>query len=159
VRVLFVCAGNICRSPTAEALLRVLARDLAPELELEVDSAGIHGLHVGEAPDARSQAVARSHGVDMSRQRARQLVAADFDHFDWILVMDRSNHKAALAIAPPQHRRRVRLFMEFAPKQSHREIPDPYYGELADFERVFDLAEQAARGLLRELNASLLRLT
>ncbi|HTT05880.1 MAG TPA: low molecular weight protein-tyrosine-phosphatase [Steroidobacteraceae bacterium] len=151
VRVLFVCAGNICRSPTAEAVLRALASQLAPQLRLEIDSAGTHGLHAGDAPDARAQAVARAHGVDMSRLRARQLTVGDFGHFDWILVMDRQNHAAALSLAPPQHRRRLRLFMEFAPHLRHREIPDPYYGVQADFELVFTLAEQAARGLLREL--------
>ena len=151
VRVLFVCAGNICRSPTAEAGLRALAAQLAPQLRLEIDSAGTHGLHAGDAPDPRAQSVARARGVDMSRLRARQLVSEDFEHFDWILVMDRQNHAAALSLAPPQHRRRLRLFMEFAPHLRQREIPDPYYGEQADFERVFALAEQAARGLLREL--------
>jgi protein-tyrosine phosphatase len=151
VRVLFVCAGNICRSPTAEAVLRALARELAPELRLEIDSAGTHGLHSGDAPDPRAQAVARARGVDMSQLRARRLVVEDFEHFDWILVMDRHNHAAAAAMAPLQYRRRLRLFMEFAPHVRHREIPDPYYGERADFELVFALAEQAARGLLREL--------
>lgn len=151
VRVLFVCAGNICRSPTAEAVLRALAPQLAPELRLQIDSAGTHGLHAGDAPDARAQAVARARGVDMSRLRARRLVAEDFENFDWILVMDRQNLAAALAMAPARHRGRLRLFMEFAPHLPQREIPDPYYGEQADFERVFALAEQAARGLLREL--------
>jgi protein-tyrosine phosphatase len=87
----------------------------------------------------------------MSQLRARCLVVEDFEHFDWILVMDRQNHAAALAMAPAQHHRRLRLFMEFAPDLRHHEIPDPYYGEQADFELVFTLAEQAARGLLREL--------
>ena len=151
VRVLFVCAGNICRSPTAEAVFRALAGELAPALSVEIDSAGTHGLHAGEAPDPRAQAVARARGVDMSQLRARRLVVEDFEHFDWILLMDRQNHAAALAMAPPQHRRRLRLFMEFAPQLRQREIPDPYYGEQADFELVFTLAEHAARGLLREL--------
>ena len=151
MRVLFVCAGNICRSPTAEAVFRALARELAPALSVEIDSAGTHGLHAGEAPDPRAQAVARARGVDMSQLRARRLVVEDFEHFDWILLMDRQNHAAALAMAPPQHRRRLRLFMEFAPHLRQREIPDPYYGEQSDFELVFTLAEHAARGLLREL--------
>lgn len=149
--MLFVCAGNICRSPTAEAVLRSLARELAPQLLLEIDSAGTHGLHVGDAPDPRAQAVARAHGVDMSGLRARQLMADDFEHFDWILLMDRHNQAAATAIAPAQHRRRLRLFMDFAPHLGHREIPDPYYGDHADFELVFELSRAAARGLLREL--------
>src|SRR6185437_3381467 len=127
-----VFAGNICRSPAAEAVFRALARELAPARAIEIDSAGTHGLHAGDAPDPRAQAVARARGVDMSRLRARRLVVEDFEHFDWILVMDRQNHAAALAMAPPQHRRRLRLFMEFAPHLRQREIPDPYYGEQAD---------------------------
>ena len=151
VRVLMVCMGNICRSPTAEAVLRSLAQRLAPDLALEVDSAGTHGYHVGQPPDSRAQDVARARGIDLSALRARQLVAQDFERFDWILVMDHDNHAAACRLAPPQHRRRVRLLLEFAPQCSLREVPDPYYGEVADFERVFDLADQAARGVLQAL--------
>jgi protein-tyrosine phosphatase len=151
VRVLFVCAGNICRSPTAEALFRAHAQRHAPQLLLEVDSAGTHGLHAGHAPDPRAQAVARARGVDMSALRARALTAQDFERFDWILVMDRHNHAAARRIAPARHRHRVRMLMEFAPQLGVHEVPDPYYGEKEDFERVFELAEQATRGLLREL--------
>jgi protein-tyrosine phosphatase len=151
VRVLFVCMGNICRSPTAEAVLRSLAPRLAPELALEVDSAGTHGYHVGEPPDPRAQEVARSRGIDMSGLRARQLTPQDFERFDWILTMDRGNHTAALQLAPPARRRRVRLLLEFAPQLTLQEVPDPYYGGTADFERVFELAEQAGRGLLQAL--------
>lgn len=153
VRVLFVCAGNICRSPTAEAVFRAMARRLAPQLAVEIDSAGTHGSHAGDAPDARAQAVARARGIDMSALRARQLVREDFERFDWILVMDRYNRAAALALAPAQRRQRLRLFMDFAPHLRQREIPDPYYGEAADFERVFELAEQASHGLLQALAA------
>jgi protein-tyrosine phosphatase len=151
VRVLFVCAGNICRSPTAEALFRAQAQRHAPQLRVEADSAGTHGLHAGHEPDPRAQAVARARGVDMSALRARALTAEDFERFDWILVMDRHNHTAARQIAPPRLRDRVRMLMEFAPQLGVREVPDPYYGEQKDFERVFELAEQATRGLLREL--------
>jgi protein-tyrosine phosphatase len=154
VRILFVCMGNICRSPTAEAVCRALAARLAPELDLEIDSAGTHGYHVGHAPDARAQQVARARGVELSGLRARQLTRTDFDAFDLILVMDQDNLEFAIAMAPPARRERVRLLLDFAPGQALREVPDPYYGGTADFERVFDLAEQAARGLLEHLAAA-----
>jgi protein-tyrosine phosphatase len=120
-------------------------------LEFEIDSAGTHGYHVGHAPDARSREVAGARGVDLSGLRARKLTDADFDAFDLILVMDRDNLEFATAMAPPARRERVRLLLEYAPAQPLREVPDPYYGGLADFERVFDLVEQAARGLLASL--------
>jgi protein-tyrosine phosphatase len=154
VRLLFVCAGNICRSPTAEAVFRALARQHAPNLPWEIDSAGTHGLHVGDAPDARAQAVALARGVDMSALRARRLIPEDFERFDWVLVMDRRNYAAARAIAPTPYRPRLRMLMDFASHLRRSEIPDPYYGEQADFELAFDLAEQAARGLLRELTGA-----
>jgi protein-tyrosine phosphatase len=150
-RVLFVCMGNICRSPMAEAVFRSLAQRFWPDLSVEADSAGTHGFHVGRAPDQRAQRVARAHGIDMSARRARQLVAEDFDRFDWILVMDRQNQEAAMALAPPERRHRLRLLLDYAPQLELREIPDPYYGELRDFEHVFQLSEQAARGLLQAL--------
>jgi protein-tyrosine phosphatase len=143
--------GNICRSPTAEAVFRSLAQRILPELAVEADSAGTHDYHVGRAPDERAQRVARAHAIDMSALRARQLVAEDFDRFDWILVMDLQNYEAALALAPPERRPRLRLLLDYAPQLRLREIPDPYYGDLSDFERVFNLTEQAARGLLQAL--------
>ena len=151
VRILFVCMGNICRSPTAEAVFRSLAGRLAPELGLEIDSAGTHGYHVGHAPDERSQRVARAHGVELSGLRARQLTVADFDAFDLLLAMDRDNLEFARAMAPRGRRERVRLLLDFAPGQPLREVPDPYYGGLPDFERVYGLANEAARGLLEHL--------
>jgi protein-tyrosine phosphatase len=145
--------GNICRSPMAEAVFRSLARRDWPDLAVQADSAGTHGYHVGHAPDARAQRVARAHGIDMSALRARQLRVEDFERFEQILVMDLQNQQAALELAPPQLRHRLRLFLDYAPRLATREIPDPYYGELSDFERVFHLSEQAARGLLQTLAA------
>jgi protein-tyrosine phosphatase len=152
LRVLFVCMGNICRSPIAEGVFSWLAPRLRPDLAVEADSAGTHGYHAGRPPDARAQRVARAHGIDLSGLRARQLVAQDFERFDRILVMDRRNHDDALALAPERHDR-VRLLLDYAPQLALREVPDPYYGELSDFERVFQLSEQAARGLLQSLAA------
>ena len=151
VRVLFVCMGNICRSPTAEAVFRSLARHSWPQLKVEADSAGTHGYHVGHAPDERAQRVAAAHGIDMSALRARQLVVEDFDRFDRILAMDQKNYCAASALAPPGRAERLRLLLDYAPQLAFREVPDPYYGELADFERVFQMSVLAARGLLQAL--------
>jgi protein-tyrosine phosphatase len=151
VRILFVCMGNICRSPTAEGVFRSLAAREAPERDLKVDSAGTHDYHVGHAPDARAQQVAHARGIDLSGLRARQLTHADFNAFDLILVMDQDNLEFTTAMAPPGRRARIHLLLDFAPSQPLREVPDPYYGELRDFELVFDLAEQAARGLLDSL--------
>jgi protein-tyrosine phosphatase len=143
--------GNICRSPMVEAVCRSLAPQMRPDLTVNVDSAGTHSYHVGHAPDERAQRVARAHGIDMSGLRARQLVAADFERFDLILVMDRHNQEAALAIAPPALRHRLRLLLDYAPQLALREVPDPYYGKPCDFEQVFQLSEQAVRGLLQAL--------
>lgn len=148
MRVLFVCLGNICRSPTAEAVFRHLVRAEAPDIEVTIASAGLGDWHIGEPPDRRSQAAALRRGVDMSAQRARQFDDEDFSRFDLILAMDRENLDALQRRAPGQHRRRVRLFLEFAEQRDVDEVPDPYYGGQAGFERVLDLTEVAARGLL-----------
>src|SRR5579872_2602289 len=151
MRILFVCMGNICRSPTAEGVLRRLWREEAARLPLEVDSAGTHGYHIGEPPDPRSQAAARRRGLDISGLRARRVTAEDLERFDLVLVMDEDNRRDLLALAPSRYRAEVRLFLDFAPEQDLREMPDPYYGGDAGFEQVLDLAEEAARGLLDEL--------
>lgn len=151
MRILFVCLGNICRSPTAEAVLRDLLAREAPELSVEIDSAGIGDWHIGEPPDQRALVAARRRGLDMSRLRARQIVSEDFARFDFILAMDRANLSDLRGRAPTQYRERVRLFLEFAPDLGIDEVPDPYYGGAAGFEDVLDLTEQAARGLLSHL--------
>lgn len=152
-RVLFVCLGNICRSPTAEAVFRDLVRREAPDLPVEADSAGTHAYHVGSAPDARTVAAALRRGIDMSRLRARVVEAADFERFDLLLAMDEQNYRHLIRMAPAERRDRVRLFLEFAPALGRRDVPDPYYGGATGFEDVLDLAEEAARGLLAELTA------
>jgi protein-tyrosine phosphatase len=143
--------GNICRSPTAEAVFRALVKRSAPELVIDADSAGTHDYHVGSAPDPRAQRVAAAHGIDMASLRARLLTLEDFERFDWILTMDRQNLHAAQQLAPKRRGDRIRLLLDYAPQQPLREVPDPYYGEVADFELVFQLTQQAAQGLLRSL--------
>jgi protein-tyrosine phosphatase len=143
--------GNICRSPTAEGVVRRLWLDTAQDLLLEVDSAGTHDYHVGDPPDPRAIAAARRRGIDLSGLRARQLSASDLERFDLILAMDDENRRHVLALAGPASRAEVRLFLDYAPEQELREVPDPYYGGATGFERVLDLAEAAALGLLDEL--------
>jgi protein-tyrosine phosphatase len=149
--VLFVCMGNICRSPTAEGVFRRLLAEHAPDLHVLVDSAGTHAYHVGNAPDPRACRAAERRGVDLRPQRARQVNPADFERFDLILAMDRQNHAELLAICPPQLHGRVRLFLDFAPHLGRDEVPDPYYGGVNGFELVLDLVEEASLGLIEHL--------
>jgi protein-tyrosine phosphatase len=151
VKILFVCLGNICRSPTAEGVLRHLAGTEAPDLALKIDSAGTAGYHIGAAPDPRSQRAALRRGVDISELRARQVTIEDFAHFDFILAMDRENLKALEAMQPKNSRARLALFLDFAPGLNLSEVPDPYYGDTKDFEKVLDLTIAASRGLLARL--------
>jgi protein-tyrosine phosphatase len=151
MRVLFVCMGNICRSPTAEGVFREFARRHAPDLALEVDSAGTHDYHVGEPPDPRALKAASTRGLDISGLRARQVEAADFERFDLILAMDRLNYETLRERSPPAFRSRIRLLLEFADDASREDVPDPYYGGPQGFEEVLDLLEDAAAGLLAEV--------
>jgi protein-tyrosine phosphatase len=149
-RILFVCLGNICRSPTAEGVLRAIAdRD---SVALSVDSAGTADYHIGAPPDPRTVAAAARRGYDLSALRARQVVAQDFAAFDFVLAMDRANLRALERLAPVGHRARIGLFLDYAPEQAEREVPDPYYGSTRDFDYVVDLAEAGARGLLAALS-------
>jgi protein-tyrosine phosphatase len=150
-RVLFVCLGNICRSPTAEAVVRELARSEAVALALEVDSAGTHAYHAGSPPDERSIAAAQRRGIDMSALRARVVEAADFERFDLVLAMDTAVYERLVRMAPRRHVERVRMFLDYAPQLERRDVPDPYYGGATGFEEVLDLVEEGARGLLAAL--------
>src|ERR1700761_5865931 len=150
-RILFVCLGNICRSPTAAAVLRALAAREAPELALTVDSAGTSNYHPGSPPDRRSQAAAHKRAYDLSDQRARQVRDEDFADFDLILAMDRNNLQALQERAPAGARVKLALFLDYAPEQPVREVPDPYFGGPNGFEDVLDLIEAASRGLVRRL--------
>ncbi len=150
-RILFVCLGNICRSPTAEGVFRQLAKQTAPSLKVEADSAGIADYHIGEPPDLRSRRAALRRGIDLSGLRARQVAPDDFMRFDLILAMDRDNLRDLKALLPEQPRARVRLFLEYAPQLHRLEVPDPYYGDAGGFEEVLDLCTAASRGLLASL--------
>lgn len=149
--VLLVCLGNICRSPTAEGVVRAIAAREFPGIGVQVDSAGTANYHVGEPPDRRTVSAARRRGYDLGSLRARQVVAADFENFDYVLAMDRANLAELERMARGAGRAQVGLFLEFAPDCGADEVPDPYYGGQEDFERVLDLCETGARGLLRRL--------
>jgi len=149
--VLFVCMGNICRSPTAEGVFRRLVQEHAPDLAIEIDSAGTHDYHVGSPPDRRAIAAAARRGIDLRSLRARVVEESDFERFDLLIAMDRLNQATLLDRSPSQYRERVRLFLEFAPAIDEEDVPDPYYGGPVGFERVLDLAEEASLGLLGEV--------
>ena len=147
-RILFVCMGNICRSPTAEGVTRTLAERSGVAASFEFESAGTHGYHIGKAPDARASKAAALRGYDLSSLKARQVVRDDFVRFDRILAMDRDNLELLKQACPPQHHGKLGLFLEFASRHEEDEVPDPYYGGPEGFERVLDLVEDAAQGLL-----------
>lgn len=151
MRILFVCMGNICRSPTAEGVFRRVLAAQAPDLQIEIDSAGTHDYHVGDPPDRRSIAAAKRRGIDLSSLRARTVATEDFAHYDLILAMDEENLGELKRRAPAAHHERIRLMMEFAPQAVSRAVPDPYYGGAQGFEQVLDLLEEAASGLVQDL--------
>jgi protein-tyrosine phosphatase len=152
-RILFVCMGNICRSPIAEGVFRKLVRERAPHLQVEIDSAGTHAYHVGEPPDRRAIAAAERRGIDLSGLRARTVDEADFGRFDLLVAMDQLNREVLLDRSPDEYRERIRLMLEFAPSTDIDDVPDPYYGGPVGFEHVLDLVEEASKGLLDELLA------
>jgi protein-tyrosine phosphatase len=154
VKVLFVCLGNICRSPTAEGVFRHLLAQDAPGLPIEIDSAGTADYHIGAAPDPRSQRAALGRGIDISDLRGRQVTEDDFSRFDLILAMDRQNLRELEALKPPKSRALLKLFLEYAPATGRLEVPDPYYGDSSSFEEVLDLTAAASRGLLAALRGA-----
>jgi len=151
-KVLFVCMGNICRSPTAEGVTRTLAKRLGVAEAFEFDSAGTHDYHIGSPPDTRAVKAAARRGYDLSALRARQANVLDFVRFDRILAMDRENLRLLRRTCPPEQADKLGLFLEFAPELGTDEVPDPYYGGPEGFERVLDMVEAAADGLLRRLS-------
>lgn len=154
-RVLFVCTGNICRSPTAEGVFRHAVAQAGLEQRILIDSAGTHDYHVGHAPDRRTQSAAAQRGYDLAGLRARQVTRQDFIDFDYILAMDQDNLSQLKQLAPPQHRGKLGLFMEFGSARQGEEVPDPYYGGAQGFELVLDMAEDAAAGLLQNIKKKL----
>jgi protein-tyrosine phosphatase len=150
MKILFVCLGNICRSPTAEGVLRTIAAREFPALPLEIDSAGTADYHIGKPPDRRTVAAARRRGYDLSGLRARQVQPEDFERFDLVLAMDRANLADLESRRPAGATAEVGLFLGLAGCDCD-EVPDPYHGEVEDFERVLDLCEAASRGLLARL--------
>lgn len=146
-----VCMGNICRSPMAHGYFEHAVREAGLQGRIEVDSAGTHAYHIGEPPDARAQQTAQRRGIDLSGQRARKALREDFARFDYVLAMDRDNYALLAELCPEGEEQKLRLFLDFAPQLPQREVPDPYYGGEAGFERVFDMVEAAAQGLLTEI--------
>lgn len=152
--ILFVCTGNICRSPTAEGVFRHLVAQAGLEDQFTIDSAGTHAYHVGEPPDHRSAAAAERRGYDLSPLRARALVPADYDRFDLLLAMDRGHLEIMQRKRPAGSRAELSLFLDHAPTPlKGRDVPDPYYGEGRHFGEVLDLVEAGSRALLRKLTA------
>ena len=151
VSVLFICMGNICRSPTAEAVFRQYVTQAGLQDRIHIDSAGTHDYHIGEAPDARTQVAAKQRGYDMSQLRGRQVSADDFGRFDYLLAMDDANLAILKKLRPRDAQSHLGLFLEFAERHHEREVPDPYFGGADGFERVLDMVEDAANGLLQHI--------
>lgn len=150
-RLLFICLGNICRSPMAEGVFRRVAEEEGLLDRFEIDSAGLGDWHIGQAPDSRAQKTTARRGIDISAQCARQVRRADFARFDLLLVMDSENHAELLRLAPKEARDKVHYFLDFAPHVGLRDVPDPFFSGRKGFEHVLDLIEEAARGLLASL--------
>jgi protein-tyrosine phosphatase len=157
VNVLFVCLGNICRSPAAEGTFRALIGREGLDGEIACDSAGTGDWHVGKAPDRRMRDAARRRGIDLDSLRGRQVTVADFERFDYVLAMDGENLANLRALCPPGREARLARFLDFAPEVGCRDVPDPYYGGAGGFETVLDLVEAASRGLLADIRQKHLR--
>lgn len=151
IKVLFVCMGNICRSPTAEGVFAKLLKEQNLEEYFVIDSAGTHAYHVGEPPDLRAQHAALERNVELAHLRARKVIMGDFEDFDFLLAMDDDNYAALMDACPEQYKDKISYFLDYAPHLDIREVPDPYYGGKYGFERVLDLAEAASVGFLTML--------
>ncbi len=154
VRVLFVCMGNICRSPMAEGMFRKAVREVGLERHVDIDSAGTHAYHVGSPPDPRAQQAVRQRGVDIGGLRGRKVKDADFEHYDYILAMDGDNLDNLLRRAPSQHHVKIRRLLSFSRRYPNLDVVDPYYGGPQGFEENLDMIEDAVQGLLRDIDAN-----
>jgi len=155
IKVLFVCMGNICRSPTADAVFRHLVKEAGADHMIHVDSAGTHAYHIGDPPDQRTQDTARQRGYRMHDLRARAVQASDFEEFDYILAMDKENLSLLQQRSPHQHTSKIQLFMQYSTQANPNvEVPDPYFGGHQGFELVLDMVEEASQGLLTHLRTN-----
>jgi protein-tyrosine phosphatase len=151
IKVLFVCMGNICRSPTAEGVFTKLIAEKKLTSRFTVDSAGTHAYHVGNPPDARAQQAALKRSIELQQLRARKVHSSDFEYFDYVLAMDDDNYSILINACPDEHKDKVKYFLEYAPHLGVREVPDPYYGGKHGFEQVLDMVEDASLGFLETL--------
>jgi len=154
IKVLFVCMGNICRSPTAEGVFTKIIAEKNWADQFIVDSAGTHAYHVGNPPDARAQQAALRRGIELQHLRARKVHSSDFEYFDYVLAMDDDNYSILFHECPDEHKAKLKYFLDYAPHLGVREVPDPYYGEKLGFERVLDMVHDASLGLLEDLQKS-----
>ncbi|MBL8519126.1 MAG: low molecular weight phosphotyrosine protein phosphatase [Betaproteobacteria bacterium] len=150
-RVLFVCMGNICRSPTAEGVFRRLVEQSPLRGKVDIDSAGTTGAHAGQAPDPRAIEVAARRGYDLTPLRARQVTPADFEQSDFVIAMDDMNVRYLKGMCPTRLAQRIELLLDYGGEEDEAEVPDPYYGSLQDFEHTLDLIEEGCQGLLEYL--------
>jgi len=155
VKVLFVCMGNICRSPAAHGIFRHLAEQQPDGITIETDSAGTHAYHVGESPDKRAVKTAQNRGININDLRARRVEKKDFEIFDYVMAMDRDNLHNMEAICPAEYRHKIQLFLDYATDFKEQEVPDPYYGGPQGFEKVMNMVEVASEGLLEEISSKM----
>ena len=153
--VLFVCTGNICRSPLAEGYFRHLAQQEGLDRYFRADSAGTRGFHVGEPPDIRARDIAKTRGFSIDEKRARAVQDEDFSAFNTLVALDSTHYVDLTRRAPPESRFKTVMLMDHVPNSRDKEVPDPYYGDMSDFERAMTLIEQGVQGLLRRLKDDL----
>ena len=154
IKLLFVCMGNICRSPTAEGVFTHFATQQNLLERFEIDSAGTHAYHIGEQPDHRSQLAAEERGIKLSHLRARKVIYGDFEDYDYLLVMDDDNYKTMIGACPSQYQEKIKYFLDYAPELGFRQVPDPYYGGGSGFDNVLDMIETASTGFLAHLKTT-----